>query len=106
MVYSKRGCGFCTKAKNLLNEYKVEYKVGRKGGGERERRKECQVSELDEVQRMKPDEYQTYVNGLVYTSRMTSVPQVGPSFSLPLYQFHLRSSSVASSLEDSLNWKD
>ncbi|GMS89533.1 hypothetical protein PENTCL1PPCAC_11708, partial [Pristionchus entomophagus] len=60
MIYSKNSCGFCTKAKELLKEAKVDYK-------------EC---DLDELKRRKPDEYLPYVNGLVYTSRMTAVPQI------------------------------
>ncbi|GMR42526.1 hypothetical protein PMAYCL1PPCAC_12721, partial [Pristionchus mayeri] len=60
MVFTNTGCGFCTRAKNLLNEQKVEYK-------------DC---DLAEVRRANPKEYQSFVNGLVFTSKMTSVPQI------------------------------
>uniref|UniRef100_A0A7E4VZ81 Glutaredoxin domain-containing protein n=1 Tax=Panagrellus redivivus TaxID=6233 RepID=A0A7E4VZ81_PANRE len=60
VVYSKPNCGYCKMAKNLLNEEKVLFKE----------------HDLDLVSATNPDGYQAYVNGLVYTTRITTVPQI------------------------------
>ncbi|KAK0403459.1 hypothetical protein QR680_016931 [Steinernema hermaphroditum] len=60
VVYSKKACGYCKMAKTLLAEEKIEYTE----------------KDLDVVHRERPDEYQQYVNGLVYMTKQTTVPQI------------------------------
>ncbi|XGW17284.1 hypothetical protein V3C99_002135 [Haemonchus contortus] len=60
MIYTKDGCSFCTRAKNLLKEEKIEYT-------------ECNI---DRIKETNPDEYKPRVNGLVYMTRQTTMPQV------------------------------
>ncbi|KAK6739769.1 hypothetical protein RB195_008328 [Necator americanus] len=60
MIYTKDGCSFCTRAKELLNKEKIEYK-------------ECNVDRLKEEN---PKEYKPRVNGLVYMTKQTTMPQV------------------------------
>ncbi|VDM63812.1 unnamed protein product [Angiostrongylus costaricensis] len=62
MIYTKDGCTFCTKAKELLNNEKMEYK-------------ECNTDKLKETN---PEQYKGRVNGLVYMTRQTTMPQVRP----------------------------
>ncbi|KAJ1363255.1 Glutaredoxin [Parelaphostrongylus tenuis] len=58
MIYTKDGCSFCTKAKELLNNEKIE---------------ECNTDELKEAN---PQEYKPRINGLVYVTRQTTMPQI------------------------------
>ncbi|EPB79600.1 glutaredoxin [Ancylostoma ceylanicum] len=60
MIYIKDGCGFCAKAKELLNQEKIEYK-------------ECNV---DRIREQDPKAYKPRVNGLVYMTRQTTMPQI------------------------------
>ncbi|TKR79923.1 hypothetical protein L596_014073 [Steinernema carpocapsae] len=60
VMYSKKSCGYCKMAKTLLAEAKVDFVE----------------KELDIVAKERPDEYQQYVNGLVYVTRSTTVPQI------------------------------
>ncbi|CAD6190451.1 unnamed protein product [Caenorhabditis auriculariae] len=60
-MYTKTFCGFCTKAKNLLTDVKIPYK---------------EVN-LDTLKKELADqEYTSRVNGLVYTTHQTTVPQI------------------------------
>uniref|UniRef100_A0A914V3Q9 Glutaredoxin domain-containing protein n=1 Tax=Plectus sambesii TaxID=2011161 RepID=A0A914V3Q9_9BILA len=60
VVYSKPSCGFCTRAKSLLAEEHIDY---------------YQV-DLNAVEKQDPSGFQSYVNGLVATTKQTSVPQI------------------------------
>ncbi|KHJ79535.1 glutaredoxin [Oesophagostomum dentatum] len=60
MIYTKDGCSFCAKAKELLNQEKIEYK-------------ECNV---DRIKEKTPEAYNPRVNGLVYMTRQTTMPQI------------------------------
>ncbi|CAL2036357.1 CBN-GLRX-21 protein [Caenorhabditis brenneri] len=60
VMYTKTSCTFCTKAKDLLSNVRVTYK---------------EVN-LDDLKANLPKEYLGIVNGLVYTTRQTSVPQI------------------------------
>ncbi|KJH50854.1 glutaredoxin [Dictyocaulus viviparus] len=60
MMYTKHGCSFCTRARELLNNEKIEYK-------------ECNT---DELKKTNPQQYQPLINGLVYMTRQTSLPQI------------------------------
>ncbi|CAB3402896.1 unnamed protein product [Caenorhabditis bovis] len=60
VVYTKEHCEFCTRTKNLLADIKLPYKE----------------INLDELKNKLPKEYLGIVNGLVYTTRQTSVPQI------------------------------
>uniref|UniRef100_F1LAH6 Glutaredoxin-2 n=1 Tax=Ascaris suum TaxID=6253 RepID=F1LAH6_ASCSU len=60
VIYTKSSCSYCTKAKALLSEEKIEY----------------EEKDLDAFYSRFPELYQEYVNGLVYVTRQTSVPQV------------------------------
>ncbi|KAK6016347.1 hypothetical protein OSTOST_18169 [Ostertagia ostertagi] len=52
-IYTKDGCSFCTRAKSLLNEEKIEYT-------------ECNIDRLKETD---PKQYKPRVNGLVYMTK-------------------------------------
>ncbi|VDM45990.1 unnamed protein product [Toxocara canis] len=60
VVYTKTSCSFCRKAKALLAEEKIPY----------------EEKDLDVFNSRFPELYQEYVNGLVYVTHQTSVPQV------------------------------
>ncbi|PIC42435.1 hypothetical protein B9Z55_009518 [Caenorhabditis nigoni] len=60
VMYTKNSCTFCNKAKDLFSDVKVAYK-------------EVNLDSLKEAQ---PQDYLGIVNGLVYTTRQTSVPQI------------------------------
>ncbi|KAE9554678.1 hypothetical protein FO519_002088 [Halicephalobus sp. NKZ332] len=60
VMYTKPHCGYCKMAKNLLNEEKILFKE----------------RDLDLAEATNPEGYQAYVNGLVYTTRQTTVPQI------------------------------
>ncbi|PAV76226.1 hypothetical protein WR25_17567 [Diploscapter pachys] len=60
MMYTRENCQFCTQAKQLLFEENIKYK-------------EC---DLDLLKReSKSADYSGIVNGLVYKTSVTSVPQ-------------------------------
>lgn len=59
-MYTKTSCTFCNRAKDLFADVKIGYK---------------EVN-LDSLKAEQPKEYLGIVNGLVYTTRQTSVPQV------------------------------
>ncbi|CAI5446565.1 unnamed protein product [Caenorhabditis angaria] len=60
VMYTKSACNFCTKAKDLFKDVKVQY---------------TEVN-LDQLKIDQPKDYLGIVNGLVYTTRQTSVPQI------------------------------
>ncbi|CAJ0600486.1 unnamed protein product [Cylicocyclus nassatus] len=60
VIYTKDGCGFCAKARELLNKEGIEYK-------------DCNV---DRIKEDTPDAYQARVNGLVYMTHQTTMPQI------------------------------
>ncbi|VDM66920.1 unnamed protein product [Strongylus vulgaris] len=60
MIYTKDGCGFCARAKDLMNTEKIRYE-------------ECNV---DRIREKDPDKYKPRVNGLVYMTHQTTMPQV------------------------------
>ncbi|KAI6176528.1 Glutaredoxin domain-containing protein [Aphelenchoides bicaudatus] len=62
VMYSKPHCGYCKLAKQLFRDESVDF-----------REKDL---ELIKVQMMNEDKFQQYVNGLVYITRRTTVPQV------------------------------
>ncbi|WKY00510.1 hypothetical protein Q1695_014949 [Nippostrongylus brasiliensis] len=59
-VYTKDHCSFCTRTKDLLQEEQVEYT-------------EYNVDRLKEDS---PEQYSPVVNGLVYMTRQTTMPQI------------------------------
>ncbi|CAJ0581014.1 unnamed protein product, partial [Mesorhabditis spiculigera] len=60
VMFSKSHCGYCVKAKDLLANEKIEFKE----------------RDLDAMKAESPKEHQSFVNGLVYTTRITGVPQI------------------------------
>uniref|UniRef100_A0A1I8A0A4 Glutaredoxin domain-containing protein n=1 Tax=Steinernema glaseri TaxID=37863 RepID=A0A1I8A0A4_9BILA len=60
VMYSKKACGYCKMAKTLFAEEQIAFVE----------------KDLDVVSRERPDEYQQYVNGLVYMTKQTTVPQI------------------------------
>ncbi|VDN50858.1 unnamed protein product [Dracunculus medinensis] len=60
VIYTKSMCAYCKRAKDLLTAVNVAY----------------EEKNLDSMQADSPDIYQSYVNGLVYLTRQTSVPQI------------------------------
>jgi len=60
VMYSKPNCGYCKMAKQLFREENIKY----------------EEKDLDLVKAMKPDRFQDYLNGLVYITRITTVPQI------------------------------
>ncbi|VDO71603.1 unnamed protein product [Heligmosomoides polygyrus] len=60
MIYTKNGCSFCTKAKSLFEKEGIEYRE----------------SNVDRVKSDAPEQYKPRVNGLVYMTRHTTMPQV------------------------------
>uniref|UniRef100_A0A1I7TMM0 Glutaredoxin domain-containing protein n=1 Tax=Caenorhabditis tropicalis TaxID=1561998 RepID=A0A1I7TMM0_9PELO len=60
VMYTKTSCTFCNKAKDLFADVRVAYK---------------EVN-LDTLKASQPNDYLGIVNGLVYTTRQTSVPQI------------------------------
>jgi len=58
VIYTKRSCGYCKLAKDLLDGEKMRYVE----------------KDLDAVR--DPEGHNAYVNGLVYITRRTTVPQV------------------------------
>jgi len=61
VCYTKPRCGYCKMAKDIFEQEKVAYKE----------------TNLDEIQATKtPEDYQAYVNGLIYTTRQQTVPQI------------------------------
>jgi len=60
-MYTKKSCGYCKLAKDLLDGEKMRYVE----------------KDLDSVRDVEgPEGHNAYVNGLVYTTRRTTVPQV------------------------------
>lgn len=60
-MYSKPACSFCDKARKILTDSKVDVKE----------------IDLNKLKTDQPKEASAIINGLVYTTRQTSVPQVG-----------------------------
>uniref|UniRef100_A0AC34FA62 Glutaredoxin domain-containing protein n=1 Tax=Panagrolaimus sp. ES5 TaxID=591445 RepID=A0AC34FA62_9BILA len=60
VMFSKPNCGYCKMAKTLLNEQNIRFKE----------------NDLDLISATNPTGYQAYINGLVYTTRQTTVPQI------------------------------
>lgn len=60
MIYTKNGCSFCTKAKSLFEKEGIEYRE----------------SNVDRVKSDAPEQYKPRVNGLVYMTRHTTMPQI------------------------------
>ncbi|CAJ0942371.1 unnamed protein product, partial [Mesorhabditis belari] len=60
VMFTKSACSYCVKAKNLLNEQKVDYKE----------------IDFDALKQQNPNEHQGLVNGLVYMTKITGVPQI------------------------------
>jgi len=60
LVYSKPSCGYCTRAKSLLAEEDIKY----------------YHIDLNVVEKEEPKKFQSYVNGLVATTKTTTVPQI------------------------------
>ncbi|KAI6214651.1 Glutaredoxin domain-containing protein [Aphelenchoides besseyi] len=60
VMYSKPHCGYCKMAKHLLTEEGIEY----------------HEKDLDLAKALNPNGFQEYLNGLVYVTRQTTVPQI------------------------------
>uniref|UniRef100_A0AC34RIW3 Glutaredoxin domain-containing protein n=1 Tax=Panagrolaimus sp. JU765 TaxID=591449 RepID=A0AC34RIW3_9BILA len=60
VMYTKPNCGYCKMAKQLLDQEKILFKE----------------NDLDLIAATNPEAYQPYINGLVYTTRQTTVPQI------------------------------
>ncbi|KAI1713467.1 glutaredoxin domain-containing protein [Ditylenchus destructor] len=62
VMYTKSGCGYCTMAKDLLNKESLPF----------------HEKNLVKIKANSPSEeaYQNYVNGLVYITRQSTVPQI------------------------------
>ncbi|MFH4978123.1 hypothetical protein AB6A40_004832 [Gnathostoma spinigerum] len=60
VVYTRTHCGYCKRAKTLLNDEKIPFNE----------------KNLDIFNEKFPEKYQEYVNGLVYTTSQTFVPQI------------------------------
>lgn len=61
IMYTKASCGYCQRAKRLLDDERVVYVE----------------KDLDAMNRTQPQQsYEQYVNGLVCLTKQTSVPQV------------------------------
>uniref|UniRef100_A0A914CAM0 Glutaredoxin domain-containing protein n=1 Tax=Acrobeloides nanus TaxID=290746 RepID=A0A914CAM0_9BILA len=60
VIYTKENCSYCKQAKELLNKDRLKFKE----------------HDLDSMALISPDKYQSYINGLVYLTRQTTVPQI------------------------------
>lgn len=60
VMYSKPACGYCKMAKELFLQEGMRYAE----------------KDLDLIRALNPDGFQEYINGLVYVTRQTTVPQI------------------------------
>ncbi|KAI6225343.1 Glutaredoxin domain-containing protein [Aphelenchoides fujianensis] len=60
VMYSKPHCGYCKMAKGLFRDEGIEY----------------MEKDLDLIKAVNPEGFQDYLNGLVYVTRQTTVPQI------------------------------
>ncbi|OZC07139.1 glutaredoxin [Onchocerca flexuosa] len=60
VIFTLPRCPYCVRAKQLLNDERIEYKE----------------NDLDIHQRRFPANHQSYVNGLMQITKQTSVPQI------------------------------
>uniref|UniRef100_A0A915Q2R1 Glutaredoxin domain-containing protein n=1 Tax=Setaria digitata TaxID=48799 RepID=A0A915Q2R1_9BILA len=60
VIFTLPRCPYCVQAKQLLDMEHIEYKE----------------NDLDAHQREFPTNHQSYINGLIYITKQTSVPQI------------------------------
>ncbi|CAI4222238.1 unnamed protein product [Auanema sp. JU1783] len=59
-IFTKEECSFCSKSKSILKQENIPFT-------------ECT---LDTFKKDNPGEYQSFVNGLVFKTRQTTLPQI------------------------------